>query len=107
MSRIEPEVIEYAKSKGKKNILVYRDIPFGSCRCSGGHFLFTTKVRLSEKEPNEYFSLLEKIDGVISVWVEKALMPKIEGGGYVKISLTGSFLKKLSIEFGSELIGRH
>ena len=106
MSRVEPEVIEYAKSKGKKNILVYRDISFGSCsRCSGKNSYFTTTVKLSNKNPDKYFALLEKVDE-ISVWAEKALMPKIESSGYVKISLKKGFLKGLSIEFGSELIGR-
>lgn len=102
---IESEVPEYAKSKGKKNILIYRDIPFGSCiRCSGNNSCFTTS-ELSGKDPDKYFTLLERTDG-ISVWAEKALLPKMAGGGYVKISLKKGLLKGLAVEFGSELIGR-
>lgn len=66
---------------------------------------FTTSVKISNKDPDKYFALLEKVNG-ISVWVEKALMPKIEDSGYVKISLKIGLLKGLKIEFGSELIGR-
>lgn len=100
---IEPEVFEYAKSKGKKNILIYRDIPFGSCsRCSGKNSYFTPSVKLSGKDPDKYFTLLERTDG-ISLWVEKALLPKIQGSGYVKISLKKGFFKGLAVEFSSEL----
>lgn len=106
MNLIEPEVLEYAKSKGKKNILIYRDIPFGSCsRCSGKNSYFTTSVKLSSKDPDKYFALLERTDE-ISVWAEKALLPKIEGSGYVRISLKKELLKGLAVEFSSELIGR-
>jgi len=106
VNQIESEVFEYAKSKGKKNILIYRDIPFGSCsRCSGKNSYFTTSVKLSSKDPDKYFALLEKTDG-ISVWAEKALLPKIYDSGYVKISLKKGLLKGLVVEFSSELIGK-
>lgn len=100
------DALEYAKGKGKRNILVFRDIPFGSCsRCSGKNSYFTVCVKLSDKDPDKYFALLDTIDGV-SIWSEKALLSKIEGSGYTRISLKKGLLKGLTVEFGSELIGR-
>lgn len=101
-----PGVLECANSKGKRNIVVYRDIPFGSCsRCSGKNSYFTTCVKLSGKSPDEYFTLL---DTMVGVWVlsEKALAPKIESSSYARISLKKGLLKGLAIEFSAELIGR-
>lgn len=106
MNQIEPKVLEYARSKGKKNILIYRDIPFGSCsRCSGKNSYFTISVKLSSKDPDKYFALLEKTEE-ISLWAEKALLTKIEDSGYVKVSLKKGLLKGLAVEFSSELIGK-
>lgn len=103
---MDPEVLEYARNKGKKNILIYRDIPFGSCsRCSGKDSYFTTSVKLSDKNPDRYFALLETTGGV-SVWAEKALIPKIESSGYVRIYLKKGLLRGPAIQFSSELIGK-
>jgi hypothetical protein len=108
VGRIEvgPGVLEYANRKGKRNIMVCGDIPFGSCsRCSGKNSYFTTCVKLSGKNPYKYFDLLETIGGV-SIWSEKALAARIESSGYTRIFLKKGLLKGLTIEFGAELIGR-
>lgn len=62
-------------------------------------------MKLSRKNADEYFALLDTIGGV-SIWSERALASKIDSSGYTKISLKKGLMKGLTIEFNAELIGK-
>jgi hypothetical protein len=61
------------------NIIIYRDLDLGTCKCAGTGFKFVSKVKVSRKEPDTMFAIMGSVDG-LPVWVEKALFPEIQNG---------------------------
>jgi len=103
--KISAEASNYIHSKkpGRANIVIYRDIPIGSCtRCSGSmtmHFIPSLKV--TNKEPDaQYFVPHSDGDSRYSdivIWVENALLPELNESE-VNISLRkGLLMKRLKL----------
>ena len=99
--KVTAEASNYIHSKepGRANIVIYRDIPIGSCtRCSGSMTMhFTPSVKVTKKEPDaRYF--VPRSDGNsrsdIVIWVENALLPEVNESEEVNISLRKGLLAK-------------
>lgn len=104
---ISQDVIGYlrnSKQMNKPNVIIYRDI--SSMACCHGPFRMVPKVKVSDgKEPNEMFVLIEDVDG-IRVWAEKALVPQIESGNSIFITVKKGLLKSLKVEIGSQVLDK-
>lgn len=108
---ISRNAAEYILSKrmARPNIIVYRDIIFAAASAPGA-FIFSPKVILKDKEPNEMFDVLGN-DYRIPIWVERGLLNSMQDGSFV-VTLKVGWIKRLKIEkctqleeIGTEQIG--
>lgn len=97
------QAVDYIKSKNVKtpNVVIYRDI-MGTTFRAPGAFKFIPKLKVTSKEPNELFALVDSSYGM-PVWVEKGLLRQSDS---FFVTLGKGPLKRLKLEMGSKLIGK-
>lgn len=100
---VSREAVDYIKGKKIKtpNVVIYRDV-MGTTFRAPGAFKFIPKLKVTGKEPNELFALVDNSHGM-PVWVERGLLRQSDS---FFITLGKGPIKRLKLEMGSKLIGK-
>lgn len=101
---IPRDAAEYilGKRMARPNVIIYRDVVFAAASAAPGAFIFSPKVRVSGKEPNEMFTVLAS-SYHIPIWVERGLLSQMNSNESFIVALRGGIIKRLKIEKCSQL----
>lgn len=93
------------KSGSRPQVVIYRDASGIALGYTSSELKLVPKAKVTEKEPNELFTVVDNSYGV-PIWVERGLLPRLASSNSVVIARKKGLRKGLELQIGSELIGR-